>query len=113
MFTIEALNEYGANVQAGLARCMNNESFYLRMVGMAVADEGFGTLGAALGEKDLQKAFEAAHALKGILANLELPPVLKPVEEITEFLRARTEMDYAPLYGEIMEQYEKLKAIAE
>ena len=30
--TIEELKAYGADTDAGLQRCMNNESFYLRLV---------------------------------------------------------------------------------
>ena len=36
MLTLDALRQYGANVTEGLSRCMNNEAFYLRLVGMAV-----------------------------------------------------------------------------
>ena len=32
--TIDSLKAFGANTAEGLARCMNNEAFYLRMVGM-------------------------------------------------------------------------------
>ena len=112
MLTIQALEEYGANVKEGLQRCMGKEDFYLRLVGMALADGGFAKLGEAIEEKDYKKGFEAAHALKGILSNLSLTPILDPVVEITELLRAGTETDYAPLYARIMEQYNKLKQLS-
>ena len=32
MLTIDDLRQYGANVQEGMERCMNDESFYLMMV---------------------------------------------------------------------------------
>jgi hypothetical protein len=38
MITIEGLKEYGANVEEGLTRCMNNEAFYLKLVGKMVND---------------------------------------------------------------------------
>ena len=41
MLTIEKLKAYGANVDEGLSRCMNNETFYLRLVNMAANDAGF------------------------------------------------------------------------
>ena len=44
MLTIDALKAFGADVDEGLQRCMNNEAFYLRMVGMALADGGFAEL---------------------------------------------------------------------
>ncbi|MBR2602326.1 MAG: Hpt domain-containing protein [Clostridia bacterium] len=57
---------------------------------------------------DLEQGFEAAHSLKGMMANLALTPILQPVEKITELLRARTETDYAPLVEEILEQRRRL-----
>ena len=41
MITIDALKELGADTEEGLTRCMNNEAFYLRMVGMALNDKGY------------------------------------------------------------------------
>lgn len=109
--TIQALKDYGANIQEGVSRCMGNEAFYLRMVGMLAADPHTAQLEKALAENDLKAAFEAAHALKGVLANLALTPALKPVSEITEYLRAQTEMDYQPLMGEIRQAMDQLMVI--
>ena len=39
MITIDGLNALGAHTKEGLERCLNNEAFYLRMVGMALADD--------------------------------------------------------------------------
>ena len=41
MLTIENLKALGANTDEGLARCLGKEDFYLRMVGLALADDGF------------------------------------------------------------------------
>ena len=38
MLTIDALRAYGADVDDGLRRCMNNEGFYLKLVEKAAAD---------------------------------------------------------------------------
>ena len=71
-------------------------------------DPSFDRLPEAVSEGNLDKAFEAAHALKGVMANLALTPILQPVQEITELLRSRTEADYAPLISEIRSQRENL-----
>ena len=49
MVTIEGLKQYGADVESGLKRCMNNEGFYLKLVQKAVDEcEGmYGKLEAA------------------------------------------------------------------
>ena len=111
MLTIETLREWGADVDAGMKRCMNNESFYLKMVSRAVPDPSFDGLKAAVEAGDLERGFELAHALKGVTANLELTPICRPVTEITELLRARTQADYAPLLDEIIAGRDKLLAM--
>ena len=101
MLTIDQLRDRGANVEEALERCLNNEAFYLRLVDKALQDSNFDRLKDAVGSGDLDKAFEAAHALKGVLANLALTPLLVPVQEITELLRSRTQTDYMPLLAVI------------
>ena len=113
MLTIEKLREYGANVEEGLGRCMNNEAFYLRLTGMVLKDDPVGKLSKALAEDNKTEAFEAAHALKGVTANLSLTPLYEPVSEITEYLRAKTEMDYTPLLAKITEEAERLRKLIE
>lgn len=111
MLTIEGLKELGADTDSGLGRCLNNEAFYLRLVGMAASDEHFGQLREAVEKDDLDAAFEHAHALKGVLANVSLTNVLEPVKEITEDLRARKEKDYSDVLGRIDEELAKVKAL--
>ena len=108
MLTIEKLRAWGADVDEAMARCLNNEAFYLRLVDKGLQDPSFDRLKEAIAAGDLDKAFEAAHALKGVLANLALMPILDPVREITELLRARTQTDYAPLLTDIDEQKARL-----
>ena len=109
MLTIETLKEFGADVNEGLNRCMNNESFYLMLIGKALADKRLEQLEEQLSNKDLDGAFESAHALKGMYANLSLTPLSKPIIEMTELLRNRTEMDYSLLLDEVKTQFTKLK----
>ena len=82
MLTIEKLKAYGANVDEGLSRCMNNETFYLRLVNMAADDAGFERLRTALEKNDRKEGFEAAHALKGMLGNLAETDSQALMEEI-------------------------------
>ncbi len=112
MLTIEKLIEYGADVKAAMEICMNNEEFYLRMVNLMLQEKQVETLQQAVAEGNLDAAFEAAHALKGVTANLGLTPIRTPVTEITELLRARTKMDYTELVEEIRTQRDKLADLA-
>ncbi len=111
MLTTEKLREYGADVDEALVRCMNKENFYLMLVGKAVNDKRLTQLEAQIAEKDLDAAFETAHALKGMYANLSLNPLTKPVSEITELLRVRADADYTALLNEAKAQFEKLCAL--
>ena len=113
MLSIETLRQYGADVEEGLTRCFQNEQFYLRLVKMILEEPNFAALKSKLEEKDLKGAFEAAHGLKGVCANLALTPLCRPVNEITELLRAETEMDYAPLLEQILNGKEELRKLIE
>ena len=109
--TLEQLKAFGANTDEGITRCFGNEAFYLRLVGMIPAEANFDKLQSAVDAGDLTAAFEAAHALKGVVGNLSLTPLYEKICEITELLRARTEMDYTPLVAEIMAMRDELKAM--
>ena len=90
MLTVDTLKACGANTAEGLARCFNNEAFYLRLVRMGLADANFDRLSAAMAAGDASAAFEAAHALKGSIGNLALTPIYEPVSALTELLRGKT-----------------------
>lgn len=109
--TLDDLIAYGANVEEGLARCMNNEGFYLRLVGTVQDEAGFDALEQAIEANDLKAAFEAAHSLKGVLGNLSLTPLFEPVSEITELLRGETQMDYSEIMGKIKAERERFIAL--
>ena len=111
MLTIDALRAFGANVDEGLGRCMKNEGFYLRMVRMACGDGNFEKLEKAAEDNDLTAGFEAAHALKGVLANLALTPLTNPVSELTELFRAKTPGDYRHTVKKILALRDELRAL--
>lgn len=111
MITIEKLKSFGADTEEGLERCYGNEALYLRLVGMIPAEGNFDKLKTALDEGDLDTAFEAAHALKGVLGNLSLTPMYDKCSEMTELLRARADMDYTQYLTELLDQKEALSAL--
>ena len=111
MLTIENLKALGANTDEGLARCLGKEDFYLRMVSMALADDGFEKLQDAVQNGDLNEGFERAHALQGVLSNVSLTTLSEPVSEITEELRARNNIDYSALLSRIDEELKKYRSL--
>lgn len=112
MLTLDALRTYGANVEEGLARCMNNEPFYLRMVGLALADANIDKLRDAAAAKDTVALFEAAHALKGAMGNVSLTPVYEPVCQLTELTRGQTgPVEADALVAGILEKIEQARQL--
>ena len=112
MLTLDSLRTYGANVSEGLARCMNNEAFYLRMVNLALTDANFDRLKSAMDAGDARAAFEAAHALKGSIGNVSLTPIYEPVCQLTELLRGMSvPVDGGALVDEVMAQLDKARAL--
>lgn len=111
MITIEKLKAFGADTETALARCMNKEDFYIKLLGMGLNEPRFEQLGTALDAKDYGKAFELCHALKGVIGNLALEPLYKEICEMTELLRAKTDTDYSSLYKKIMNMRSELLAM--
>lgn len=111
MAKVEDLKAFGADVEEGLKRCVNNEDFYLKMVKKAVDDTSFEDLERAINGKDLDQAFEIAHALKGVYANLALTPICDPVSEIVELLRSRTDTDYSDKLEKIRTKRDELQQL--
>ena len=102
MLTIEALRAWGADTDDGLRRCMNNEAFYLRLVEKSARDGTCDRLKEAVEAGDREKAFELAHVLKGVTANLALTPMQKPVTDMSDLLKAHAEADYAALLADVL-----------
>ena len=113
MLTIDALRAYGADVETGLKRCVNNEQFYLMLVKKSANEAGFQALPDAIAANDLDAAFAAAHGLKGVVGNLALTPLFDPISEMTELLRAREQRDYGDYLAKIADAHEKLRALCE
>ena len=113
MLTIQKLEEFGADVKDGLERCLDDEEFYLELIHSSWERSHYERIDAAIRAGDLDEAFEAAHALKGVLGNLALTPIYEPVSELTEHLRAGdTSADYAGYLKKIWEQRDRLEELA-
>ncbi len=113
MLTIDSLKAFGADTDDALARCMGNEAFYFKLIGKVLDDKNFEVLEQAINAKDLDKAFEAAHSLKGVLGNLSLTPVYDPVNEMTELLRSRNDVDYTTYLKAIADKKAELTKLLE
>lgn len=101
---------YGGDYAATMRRFMGNESLYYRLLPKLFEDGSLQRLGEALDSGDLAGAFEAAHTLKGVTANLGLTPLFNVVCLIVEPLRVRdVHFDYPVAYQAIQAEYARVE----
>lgn len=109
--TLEQLRSFGCNVDEGLQRCMDNESFYIMLLNKFLVSTDLSKLEEALTKNDLETAFREAHSLKGVCGNLSLTPLYNVLVEMVEPLRAKKEMDYLPLFDKLNNLFNELKSL--
>ena len=85
---VEKARAIGADVETGIKRCAGKEDLYAKLIGTALKDKNFGVLKEKVLSNDVEGAFEAAHALKGVFSNLCLDPLAAQLSKVTEILRA-------------------------
>ena len=109
--TLQKLEAAGVDVEGAIERFLGNmEMFHLFLKNFA-EDMNYASLVEAVDAGDVQKAFTAAHALKGVCGNLSLIALYDVAFVITEDLRegnldaARTKMP------ELEEEYKKVIAL--
>lgn len=81
------MEENGANIDTTLDRFMGNEALYMKFVMKFLEDKNFEALVENIEKGDFEGAFNSAHALKGVTANLGLDPINAQAARITELLR--------------------------
>lgn len=84
---IEELSNHGCNMKVTLERFLGDEDFYEKCLREMLSDSSFEELGEAIRAKDVKTAFESAHTLKGLSANMGLESMLDIVVELVEPLR--------------------------
>ena len=70
-------------------------------------DKSFGNLEKALNEKDYKQAFEEAHTLKGVSANLSLTPLCEAICKVVEDLRHEKYLTLDDDYSVLKASYAK------
>lgn len=105
----ELFENYGGDYTATMARFMNNETMYMKFLTMLFKDDNLDKLSEAIKNNDLNSAFEAAHTLKGVVANMGLTPMYDAVNVIVEPLRSRKEdPEYPAMLEKIQTEYARV-----
>ena len=110
---LDELKEWGCDIEGAMARFLDDTELYLTCLDTVVTDSAFVKLGEALAERDVKVAFDSAHTLKGVFANMGLTPMLRIVECIVEPLRDGIIDDLMNDYHKLLEMNEFLKDILE
>lgn len=107
----QTLEEWGCDVDGALDRFLEDEELYMTCLKTVISDTAFEKLGMALDEKKVSEAFDYAHTLKGVFANLGLTPMFTIVENIVEPLRGGSAENLQGVYEELLASNEHLKSI--
>lgn len=87
---------------------LNNDELMTKIIKMFLNDTSYHDLKEGLAEGDGEKAFRAAHTLKGVCLNLGLSNLSSDVSEFTEDLRGRQiPDDFKEKFQKITDNYNK------
>lgn len=81
------LRAAGVNVEGALARLMNSEGLYEKLLVKFKADANYTKMVEAIQEQRYEDAFHCAHTLKGVAGNLGLDRLMEKDIVIVEKLR--------------------------
>lgn len=99
----------GFNVDEAMKRFMNSEQLWIKFLKKFKADDSYADLVKAMEAGDREKAFAAAHTLKGITGNLAMFRFNRIINEQTEYLRGEdgSMEQAAAMMPQIKELYEE------
>ena len=82
-----------------------SEALVRKFVGKFLSDQSFQLLEGAMGKKDYEEAFRAAHTLKGVTQNLSFTKLYQSSHEITEALRMKEDGRAQALFPKVEADY--------
>lgn len=101
----------GVEIDSGLERFMGNETLYEKFLKRFCEDSAYADLTAAISEQNCEKAFTAAHTLKGVCGNLSMIKLEELVKQQVEFLRAGDLTAAAKMMPDITAAYEAVMRV--
>jgi chemotaxis protein histidine kinase CheA len=107
MTTKECYEKIGSNYDSVLSR-FGNEALVKRFALKFLKDPSYADLKEALEVHDAERAFRAAHTLKGVCLNLGFDRLYETSAALTEDLRGRDINGGDRLFPELTERYEQL-----
>lgn len=108
---MDELRDWQCDVDGALERFLDDEELYTVCLHTVLGDQAFTGLGEALKTHAVKEAFDCAHTLKGVFANLGLTPMFDITVKIVEPLRAGDDTGLMPFYEELLRAREKLAGL--
>lgn len=99
--------EAGFDVEDALKRLLNNESLYEKFLKRFPDDPNFSALQDAVSNCEKEKAFDAAHTLKGLCGNLSINNILNLVSKQVEYFRADQWDEGVAMMDDITREYNR------
>lgn len=110
---LEKLADKGCDVKGALERCVGDKELYISLLDMLFTDENYEILGNGIEKGDVDMAFAAAHALKGIIGNMGVTPMYEVVCNIVEPLRNGDITTIGADFDKLMALRKEMKEIIE
>ena len=85
---IKDLAVWGCDTNSALERFSGDKDLYNECLKIFTEDNNFGDLGKALEAKNVDQAFNSAHALKGVAGNLSLGKLYDAICRVSDSLKA-------------------------
>lgn len=109
----QQLADSGVEVADAMHRFMGQEDIYISFLGKFLVDPTIAKLKECVRDGQVEAAFECAHTLKGVAANLSLAGVLEVIIPMVEVLRGGSLDGVAEQIQEFDGRCEKLKTLIE
>ncbi|NLD19398.1 MAG: Hpt domain-containing protein [Clostridiales bacterium] len=105
------LKRWGCDIDGAMERFMDDDELYVTCLDSIISDDNFDKLGNALKDKNYTIAFDCAHTLKGVIANMGLTPLYDTVVKIVEPLRNGQTGNLLLYYAQLLEAKDYLNGI--
>jgi CheY-like chemotaxis protein len=107
----EKLTLHGINVQAGIKRLGGNKKAYEKILLKFPSDNSFEQLSEAMLSGDFESAVKAAHALKGVAANLSIEGLAEELSRLEKALKQGDNALAVEVFGQVGSVYEKVTEV--
>ncbi len=99
------------DVEGALKRLAGDEDLYCSLLAQFLVDHTMNSLSVAIRDQDIEAAVTAAHALKGLTANLGLIPLSYSISNLVVLLRSGGRDEIEESYQVVVRYYKDIIAV--